>query len=426
MRLSGLRGERRDGGTSDGADDADAGGRRRRLPWALIGAWAAFLLVLAGGAVWLHLAGPLPASDRPPAADMATGTGAETSDPAASDPPASDTLAADGANDLATAAPDANTGTVPPPPTDEGGEAAMAESDTPAEVAAPVDEQPPPLPPLDPAWLARTQAPLPPAPDPSLQEDSLDGPLPRPGADGRTPWQAYARPFEDDDGRPRIAIVVGSLGLASPATVQAIGDLPGQVSLSLSPYANNLDDWVVQARGKGHEVLLTLPVQPPGFPGNDPGPNALLAELSPPENAARLRWILSRASGYVGVATETPSPLTANTESALALLAAIAGHGLMFLDGAADNSVAAANAAGAAGTPFASVDLHLDTVPTPTAIDAALAELERLARENGQAVGFARPLPISIDRIAAWAQALEARGFALAPLTGILGAGGSG
>jgi hypothetical protein len=67
--------------------------------------------------------------------------------------------------------------------------------------------------------------------------------------------------------------------------------------------------------------------------------------------------------------------------------------------------------------PFAKADLGIDTVPTPAAIDHALADLENLAKERGTAVGVASALPVSIERIGVWIKTLESHGIMLVPLT---------
>jgi polysaccharide deacetylase 2 family uncharacterized protein YibQ len=67
--------------------------------------------------------------------------------------------------------------------------------------------------------------------------------------------------------------------------------------------------------------------------------------------------------------------------------------------------------------PFARSDVAIDAVPTSADIDKALARLEGLAKERGVAVGVASALPISIERISAWAKTLESRGVMLVPLT---------
>ena len=71
--------------------------------------------------------------------------------------------------------------------------------------------------------------PMVPAPVAGLIEELPRGPLPRIGADGKTPWQTYARPFFHDDKRPRIALVIGPMGISSNATSRAIEGLPGAV-----------------------------------------------------------------------------------------------------------------------------------------------------------------------------------------------------
>jgi polysaccharide deacetylase 2 family uncharacterized protein YibQ len=87
-----------------------------------------------------------------------------------------------------------------------------------------------------------------------------------------------------------------------------------------------------------------------------------------------------------------------------------------FDDGTTPRSVAAA-VAEAQAIPFARADLSIDVVPTSADIDRELAKLESIAKERGVAVGVASALPISIERIAAWAKALEGRGVMLVPLT---------
>jgi polysaccharide deacetylase 2 family uncharacterized protein YibQ len=56
----------------------------------------------------------------------------------------------------------------------------------------------------------------------------------------------------------------------------------------------------------------------------------------------------------------------------------------------------------------------------PSALDAGLSELERIAQERGSAIGMIGVTPAMIDRVAAWAQTLEARGLILVPITAAL------
>jgi polysaccharide deacetylase 2 family uncharacterized protein YibQ len=53
-------------------------------------------------------------------------------------------------------------------------------------------------------------------------------------------------------------------------------------------------------------------------------------------------------------------------------------------------------------------------------IDARLSELEKLARTNGSAAATGFLLPVTIDRVANWAEGLEGRGFVLVPASAIV------
>ena len=260
---------------------------------------------------------------------------------------------------------------------------------------------------------------LPPAPLAALVEDTADGPLPRVAADGRTPWQAYARPFDASDGRPRIAIVITNLGHTHAPTDTAIHRLPGPVTLAFTPYAPDLDAWLMAAREAGHETLMMVPMEPDTYPRDDPGPHTLLTSLGPTVNMDRLEWVLSRGAGYVGVVTEMGSRFTLSEEALAPVLAALDTRGLLLLDNGAAASNRIEEVAGRFGLPRVRNDRFVDAVTDGDAIDLRLQELEELARENGFAVGLAHPYPLTFERLAAWMPTLERKGVVLAPVTAV-------
>ena len=131
---------------------------------------------------------------------------------------------------------------------------------------------------VDGAQAAATGSPLIPAPIAGLFAQGAAGMLPVIGPDGRTPAQAYARAALAD-GKPKVALIIGGLGLNAKATHEAIEGLPPEVTLSFVPYADGLQGWIDAARAAGHEVLLEAPMEPKEYPQNDPGP-ADLGNLS--------------------------------------------------------------------------------------------------------------------------------------------------
>lgn len=254
------------------------------------------------------------------------------------------------------------------------------------------------------------------APLPGLSEPGPGGaPLPIIAADGTRPDQAYAARFDVVEGAPTIAIVVGGLGLSERLTARAIEALPAQVTLSFAPYADDLQAWIDRARADGHEVLIELPMEPFDYPNNDPGPHTLLADAGALENERRLLWLLSRASGYAGVANYLGARLGAERDAMAGVLGLLEARGLsVFHDGAGRRTVLEA-AGRQADARLAIADRVVDADPDPEIVDRRLLELEALALQNGDALGHGFAYPATVDTIALWAEALAARGYQLAP-----------
>ncbi|MBN8874535.1 MAG: divergent polysaccharide deacetylase family protein [Rhodospirillales bacterium] len=274
--------------------------------------------------------------------------------------------------------------------------------------------RPPDPPARDPAGPAA-------APDAALQEPGPDGapaPLPRIAADGRQPMQVYAASFDRSTKLPRVAVLVAGMALSEADSLAAARALPPAVSFAISPYGGAIPQVVAALRATRHEFLLSIPMEPQGFPLSDPGDRALMSNLSRADNRARLLWALSRTTGYVG-ATAALGELRGQRFLGLAdqmepVLADLAGRGLLFVDSrAGEPPLPAVWSRG--------IDLVLDEPPRSDAIDARLAELEALARSKGAALGLVDvPRPMTVQRLAAWSAGLRERGFVLAPVSAIV------
>ena len=265
---------------------------------------------------------------------------------------------------------------------------------------------------------------LAPAPDNRLTERTRYGLLPKTGPDGATPAKVYARPLGPEPTvRPigYVALLVGGLGISQNGTAEAIARLPGAVSLAFAPYGAELERTVQRARGSGHEVFLQLPMEPFDYPDNDPGPHTLLTGPKAQDNIDKLHWSLGRFTGYVGIVNFLGGRLTADQEALTPILREFAGRGLMVVDDGSSPRSLLASAATRAQIPALKIDRVIDGVTRADAIDKELAALELSAREQGVAVAAASALPISIERIARWAQTLEARKIALVPVSAARG-----
>ena len=162
------------------------------------------------------------------------------------------------------------------------------------------------------------------APDPRLIEPTRYGPIPRIGADGARPAEIYARPACTLPGLPRIALLVGGMGLSPRATEAAIASLPGEVTLGFAPYGADLARQTALAREAGHELVLEIPMEPFDFPHDNPGPHTLVTDAGKASNSDNLSWLMSRFAGYAGVANFLGGKFTADEKALTPVLREIA------------------------------------------------------------------------------------------------------
>ncbi len=274
----------------------------------------------------------------------------------------------------------------------------------------------PPVPPrvAKAAWDGRIAE-----PDPALLEPSRAFPgagLPRVGAGERLPRLVYRRPAPPPGTRPRIALLLAGVGLAAADSRTAIDRLPGAVSLAFSAYTPNPEALLEAARSRGHEILASVPMEADGYPWNDAGPRSLLTGNPPATNRENLEWVMSRLQGYVGLTGASDGlrgERFADQASSFNIVPEEATRrGLLYID----------PRPGAPAPPGMgrTVDVVIDDPATRADIEAKLIALERLARDHGSALGLAGPLrPTTIERIAAWAEDVEKRGYELVPVSAL-------
>ncbi len=282
----------------------------------------------------------------------------------------------------------------------------------------------------DPAPVLRMATTAIPEPSPSLQEPAPDWPgrtLPRIDPSGRTPRMTYAAAFDPAERHPRVALVIDGAGLDRALTAQANRILPAAVDFAFSAYVPQADGARLagEARAQGRECLISIPMEPNGYPTAEEGNRSLLTGADPAQLRVNLEWALSGVPGCVGATGASDGMggerFAESRQSFQDMLAAISARGLLYLD---PRPGAALPGDGSAMPYVASVVVDRESGPESPAdaqtIDRNLAALEQIAARRGAAIGVAGPpTPVLLDRVAVWAHGLAARGLVLAPLTAL-------
>lgn len=255
-------------------------------------------------------------------------------------------------------------------------------------------------------------------PDRSLIEDSEYGPLPMRAADGRRPFDVYARPWSGARGA-RVAIVVGGLAVSQTGTQSAIEKLPAEVTLAFASGGNSIDRWMQEARRKGHEILMQVPLEPFDYPNIDPGRNTLTVDAEPEENLDRLHRTLARTTNYTGVMNYMGGRFVSERAAMSVLMDELARRGLMYLDDGSSARSEAEELAKSFRAPFAAADIPLDQVRDRGEVLRKLDEVERTARANGFAVGIGSAFDVTVDAVAQWAAEARMRGIEIVPISAL-------
>ncbi len=253
----------------------------------------------------------------------------------------------------------------------------------------------------------------------ALQEPGPYGPLPRIAPDGRLPWIINNSKFDHGTRKPRLGIVLTGLGLNPQTTEDAIVRLPPEITLAFVPYAENLPRWIQLAREFGHEVLISLPMESDSAADAGLGPRVISSQASAQENLDRLRWILSRSPGYVGVVTWEGEKFLASGQQAVPVLQELALRGLLVVDSRQAKSNIVQQQADLLGLPFAKSRGFLDSEQGVAALDRNLQQLEAIAQRAGFGLAMAVAFPDTVKRLVDWSKTVGQRGFVLAPITGV-------
>ena len=291
----------------------------------------------------------------------------------------------------------------------------------------PEAESPPGAISIDQLPVSRDQAALPPrqsislvpAPVARITGNGPHGALPVVAKDGSKAASLYARPTPREQllsDLPKVALLIGGMGLNPELTAAAITRLPPEVSLAFAPYGEGLQDLADKARASGHELFIHLPMEPFGYPSLDPGPRTLLTSLPVEQNIDSLYWHLSRFAGYAGVTNYLGAQFAASEQAIGPVLKELGKRGLVYVDDGSKGLSRATNIAGKFGLSARSSTVSLDG-SSAQAVYAALERLEAQARETGFAIGTGSGLPETIQAIEEWSRTLGGKQILLVPVS---------
>jgi polysaccharide deacetylase 2 family uncharacterized protein YibQ len=192
-----------------------------------------------------------------------------------------------------------------------------------------------------------------------------------------------------------VAIIIDDVGY-DQQMADGFLSLGVPLTFSMLPGGTFNDSIISEAHRHDVEIMLHLPMEPAGYPAVNPGPGALLSDMSPDELIARLNANLQRVPGATGVNNHMGSKLTTSSEQMRQIFTILKKHNLFFIDSRTSKETICRPSAELLQLPFAERDVFIDHEQTPAFIRKQLNLLIARARKQGYAIGIAHPHPVTL------------------------------
>lgn len=149
-------------------------------------------------------------------------------------------------------------------------------------------------------------------------------------------------------------------------------------------------DWL---SARGFELLCHLPMEPRGWPAVRVDEPAILVGMDDATIRSTTADLVARVPGIAGVNNHMGSRASSDQRVMRGVMEVVRDRGLYFIDSRTASSSVGEKTARELGVRSASRQVFLDDDPSPAAIRRQLAELVKLARRDGVAVGIGHVVP---------------------------------
>jgi polysaccharide deacetylase 2 family uncharacterized protein YibQ len=235
-----------------------------------------------------------------------------------------------------------------------------------------------------------------PKPEPKKHEKKLAEPKAKPNSEAAKPQsQEPAHPL------PRLALVIDDLGYIQPELVTRLCSLPIAFSVAVLPYQEFTKESAEVAHRLGKEVMLHLPMEPIGYPGpgRDPGPNAILYNLSEIDIRRRVRQALDDIPHRVGVNNHMGSRITPDRTRMGWVLQELKARKLFFVDSRTEKDSVAYEVAEQLGIPAVERRVFLDDDKAFPSMEKQWDRAVKLAEKDGSVLIIGHIYPETVEAL---------------------------
>lgn len=233
---------------------------------------------------------------------------------------------------------------------------------------------------------------------------------------------SISEPKEEKPRRPRVsgsgmlAIVVDDMG-KGVQEVRSLLDIGVSLTFAIIPGLPKVRQVAEEARKRGQEVMIHLPMEPKGYPEQRLEDNGLLLRYSNEEVAERVNGYLKEIPQAVGANNHMGSSFTENREKMAVVLGILKERGLFFVDSKTSPVSVGSDVAREMGVRTAARNVFLDNIQDVGYISKQLTQAANMARKRGSAIAICHPHPATIQALASQLPRLKEEGITFVPVS---------
>lgn len=228
----------------------------------------------------------------------------------------------------------------------------------------------------------------------------------------------FTRAAETGAARGRVAIIINGIGADWDATAEAMLAFEQPITWGVLPGLRSSKEIANAARSRGIEVLLSLPMEPSGYPRVNPGPDAITVDLTAAEVRSRMRRALSSVGEVEGIVSYMGAMATTDADLLRVVLDEVNRRDLFFVDSRSTEQSRVSEVARQLGVRAIASTLFIDDEDMSQAeVARRLARLMDAAVKDGQVVAVGHCYPQTLAALSAARPEFATRGLELVPVS---------
>lgn len=220
-------------------------------------------------------------------------------------------------------------------------------------------------------------------------------------------------------GHGSVALIIDDMG-SSMKEVQELLSIGLPLTFSVIPSLGHAKGVAETAHQAGAEVMVHMPMEPVGYPGQPMEKIGLLVAMADPEIAERVNGYFRTVPHAVGANNHMGSRFTQSAEKMDVVLKVLQQKGVYFVDSRTSPASVGYARACALGLKCGARQVFLDNVQDEALIGMQLDQVAAIARKKGEAIAICHPHPATIRALKARMPQLARDGITFVHVSGIV------